>query len=70
MHLFGAVSADQAKDLANFHFTRGSRLHLLLPMAFFALAVTVIFGWEYYKDWRMKRIMKRFASGKAKRARK
>jgi len=64
MHLFSAISVDEARDLSSFSFARGSRLHLLLPLIFFALTVTLIFGWEYYREWKRKRRMRRYWAGK------
>lgn len=64
MQLLGALSVDEAADLTSFSFTRGPRLHILLPLLFFAVALIVIFGWEYYREWKRKRRMRRYWAAK------
>ena len=64
MQLFGALSVDEAVDLTSFSFARGPRLHILLPLLFFAAVLIVIFGWEYYREWKRKRRMRRYWAAK------
>ncbi len=61
--LFGALSLEEAKELS-FNFSRGPRLHIILPLIFFGLVLVVIFGWEYYREWKRKRRMRRYWASK------
>jgi hypothetical protein len=65
MNLLAAISAEDAKDLSSFAFNKGSRLHLILPLIFFGVAVVVIFGWEYYRDWKRRKRMRRYWEAKS-----
>ena len=67
MQLLAAISFEQAKELSKFNFDRGSRLHILLPALFFGMALTIIIGREYYKEWRRKRRLRRYWDGKGSR---
>jgi hypothetical protein len=64
MQLLGAISIDEVNDLSVFTFSRGNRPHLLLPLVFFALVLVVIFGWEYYREWKKRRRLRRYWTGK------
>ena len=68
MQMLSTISVEEAKAHSVFNFTHGSRLHVLLPAAFFALALTLLIGLEYYKDWKRKRRMNRYSQEKANRA--
>jgi len=70
MQLFGVISVEDAKELSTFTFAKGPKLHILLPLIFFGLALTLLFGWEYYKEWRRKRRMWRYWTGKPGAAQK
>ena len=69
MQMLSAITVEEAKERSGFKFTHGSRLHVLLPAAFFALALTMLLGLEYYKDWKRKRRMNRYWQEKSERAR-
>jgi len=69
MQMLSTISVEEAKAHSVFQFTHGSRLHLLLPAAFFVMAVTLLIGLEYYKDWKRKRRMNRYWHEKSARAR-
>jgi hypothetical protein len=60
MQLLSVISIEDAKELSTFTFTKGPKLHILLPLLFFALALTLLFSWEYYKEWKRKRRMRRY----------
>jgi hypothetical protein len=68
MNLLSAISPEDAKDLTTFSFSKGSQLHLILPLVFFGLALTMIFGWEYYKEWKRRRRMRRYWASKSNQA--
>ena len=68
MQMLSTISVEEAKSLSVFKFSHGSRLHVLLPAAFFALALTLLIGLEYYKDWKRKRRMNRYWQEKSRRA--
>jgi hypothetical protein len=68
MQMLSTISVEEAKAHSVFKFTHGSRLHVLLPAAFFALALTLLIGLEYYKDWKRKRRMNRYWQEKSRRA--
>jgi hypothetical protein len=70
MQLFSAIAVDEVGDLTKFTFSKGPRLHLMLPLIFFALALTLIFGWEYYREWKRKRRMRRYWAVKSSRPQK
>lgn len=67
MQIFSIISVEEARDLSNFRLTHGSRLHLAIPAAFFALVLVVLFGFEYYKDWKRKRRLNRYWQNKSSR---
>lgn len=67
--MLSTISVEEAKAHSVFKFTHGSRLHLLLPAAFIAMAVTLLIGLEYYKDWKRKRRMNRYWQERSGRAR-
>ena len=69
MQMLSAITVEEAKQHSVFNFTHGSRLHVLLPAAFFALALGLLLGLEYYKDWKRKRRMNRYWQQKSGRAR-
>jgi hypothetical protein len=69
MQMLSAITVEEAKEHSVFKFSHGSRLHVLLPAAFFALALTLLLGLEYYKDWKRKRRMNRYWQEKSGRAR-
>ena len=69
MQIISTISVDEGSDLSAFKFNNGSKLHLLLPAAFFTLALLVVFGFEYYKDWKRKRRLNRYWQGKTGRPR-
>lgn len=69
MQIISTISVEEAPDLSNFRFTHGSRLHLAIPAAFFALVLVVLFGFEYYKDWKRKRRLNRYWQDKSGRGR-
>ncbi len=62
--LFGAFTSEEAREFSSFSLTRGPRLHIILPLIFFGLVVVVIFGWEYYREWKRKRRMRRYWTAK------
>jgi hypothetical protein len=67
--IVSTITVEEARDLAKFKFASGSRMHLLLPAVFFALALMLLFGLEYYKDWKRKRRMNRYWQEKSGRPR-
>jgi len=69
MQILSTISVEEAKELSTFKFSHGSRLHLLLPVAFLTLALMVLFGLEYCKDWKRKRRMNRYWQEKSGRVR-
>ena len=69
MQMLSTITVEEAKVYSSFEFSHGSRLHLLLPAAFFALVVTLLLGLEYYKDWKRKRRMNRYWQKKSGRVR-
>jgi hypothetical protein len=68
MNLLSTISLDEAKALSSFSFSKGSRLHLLLPLLFFAIVFSVIFGRMYYQEWKIKRRMRRYWESKSTQA--
>ena len=69
MQLLSTITVEEAKQWQTFKFTHGSRLHILLPAVFFALVLVLVFGLEYYKDWRRKRRLNRYWQQKSDRSR-
>jgi hypothetical protein len=69
MPIFSTITVEEARELSTFKFSHPSRLHLLLPAAFLALALMLLFGLEYYKDWKRKRRMNRYWQEKSGRSR-
>ncbi len=69
MHFLSTITVEEAREYSVFKFSHGSRLHLLLPAAFIALALMTLLGLEYYKDWKRKRRMNRYWQEKSGRTR-
>lgn len=67
MQIVSTISVEEAKDWSTLKFSPGSRAHLLLPAIFFALVLTVLFAFEYYKDWKRKRRLNRYWQEKSGR---
>ena len=68
MQILSTITVEEAREHSTFKFSHGSRLHVLLPAAFLALAVALLVGLEYYKDWKRKRRMNRYWQEKSGRA--
>jgi hypothetical protein len=69
MQIFSTITVEEAREVSPIKFPHGSRLHLLLPAAFFALTLFGLLGFEYYKDWKRKRRMNRYWQEKSGRLR-
>jgi hypothetical protein len=70
MQFFSAVTLEEARELSKFKFEKGSNMKLMLPMLVIGIALVLYFGWDYYRDWRMKRRFRRYWQGKPTRSSK